>query len=72
MDPGQHLDGSTGIHRDDERRGEVPAEVRLPAGDQLRLDPARFRHDIADIGKAFGAQHSSATYWGAMQIPEIR
>ena len=56
MNTGQDFDGITGIHRDDERSGEVQAEVRLPAADQLRLDPTGFRHDVADLGKAFRAQ----------------
>jgi hypothetical protein len=56
MDAGNHRDWCAAIHRNNERRREVQAEIDAAVGNRVGLADADRRGDIADIGEAFLSQ----------------
>jgi len=65
----QDRDWLSGIDRNHERRREVQAEVDLVVCNRSRLTNPGVRREYLMSTNPSRRRNSSATYWGAMQVP---
>ena len=65
---GQHLDRHAGLDGRDVHRRHVEIEIRLAAGEPLRIVDAGVALHVADIGDAVGAQQFSGEVEGCPAV----